>query len=150
MKIISKNKKATFNFEIVKIFEAGISLKGYEVKSATLGNIDINGSYVIFDKNGNLILKNSKFIISDNLKIDFNSNRDKQLLLHKKELKKISLEIREKKFSIIPIKMYFKNGKVKLEIGLGKGLKKYDRRQKSKEKEFKKDLKEIDKYKKTL
>jgi len=140
IKIISKNKKAFFNYEIIDNFEAGIVLQGSEVKAIRDGRINIKDSYVIISQ-GEAFLLNAhinpyQFATYDRP----DPTRKRKLLLHKKEIDKLAGKLQTKGLSLIPLKIYFKNGKIKLEIGLGKGKKKYDKRSVLKERDIKREM----------
>ena len=125
---IVNNKKARFEYEILDTFEAGIVLTGTEVKALRMkkGNIEDGYARII---NGEL------FITGVNISQYENGNRfnhepvhDRKLLLHKHEIKRLTGKLKEKGLTLIPLQMYFKNGKVKIQLGLGKGKAKYDKR----------------------
>ena len=139
MKIIATNKKATFDYEISLKLEAGVVLTGPEVKSLRNNSSSIKESY-IENENGELWLCNChiKKYESSNEK-ETNPTRKRKLLLNKKELNKILGSVKKEGFSIIPISIFFnEKGKVKLNIGLGKGKKKYDKRESQKLKDWNK------------
>ena len=127
-KIISINRKASFNYFFKELFEAGIVLKGSEIKSVRLGKINIADSYAV-DKKGEIFLINSHIPIYKQASY---SNHDpyseRKLLLNKKEINKIIGRIHEDGLTIVPTKMYFKKGKAKLEIAVAKGKKQFDKR----------------------
>ena len=127
-KIITINRKASFNYFFKELFEAGIVLKGSEIKSVRLGKINIADSYAV-DKKGEIYLINSHIPIYKQASY---SNHDpyseRKLLLNKKEINKIIGRIHEDGLTIVPTKMYFKKGKAKLEIAVAKGKKQFDKR----------------------
>jgi len=136
LKIITINRKAGFNFFFIELLEAGIVLKGSEVKSIREGKINIADSYVI-EKKGELILLNSH--ISAYKQSSYNNHSpldDRKLLLNKREINKLIGRINREGFTIIPTKMYFKNGKVKIEIAVAKGKKNYDKRKVKKDRDW--------------
>jgi SsrA-binding protein len=136
LKIITINRKAGFNFFFNELLEAGIVLKGSEVKSIREGKINIADSYVI-EKKGELILLNSH--ISAYKQSSYNNHSpldDRKLLLNKREINKLIGRINREGFTIIPTKMYFKNGKVKIEIAVAKGKKNYDKRKVKKDRDW--------------
>ena len=137
MEIIAANKKATYDYLINQKIEAGIVLTGSEVKSLRINTGSIRGSHIL-EKNGELWLSNcfiKKYSNSNNK--NYNPNRDRKLLISKKEINKIIGNIKLGGFSIIPISLYFNNkGLAKLSIGIGKGKKKYDKRLSIKEKDW--------------
>ncbi|UUD36416.1 SsrA-binding protein SmpB [Mycoplasmopsis citelli] len=137
MKIISNNKKAFRDYEILDKYEAGISLLGWEVKSARASQVNLANAYCSIYK-GEMFLKEAHFNKYMLLKVD--ELRDRKLLLHKSEIAKINFTLETQPLTLIPLKMYFKNGKIKLEIALAKGLKKYDKRQKLAQEETNKRL----------
>lgn len=129
IKIIAKNKKARFNFEILETYEAGIELKGTEVKSIRAGKINLSDGYASID-NGEIYLKQVHVSPYEQGNI-FNVDplRVRKLLLHKYEIKNLIGEMTQKGYTLVPLMAYFKRGKVKVEIGLAKGKKNYDKRE---------------------
>lgn len=135
MKIIATNKNAKRNYEILKTFEAGIKLEGWEVKSARASSVELKNAYCNIYKD-EVFLKESYFKKYMLLKVEETKNR--KLLLHKKEILKIKQEL-QKNLSLIPTKIYFNsNSLIKVELALGRGLKKYDKREKLKKEEVEK------------
>ena len=127
-KIITINRKASFNYFFKELFEAGIVLKGSEIKSVRLGKINIADSYAI-DKKGEIFLINSHIPIYKQASYsNHNPYSERKLLLNKKEINKIIGRIHEDGLTIVPTKMYFKKGKAKLEIAVAKGKKQFDKR----------------------
>ena len=129
LKIICLNRKAGFNYFFEDLYEAGIVLKGSEIKSVRNGKINIAESYAI-DRDGELFLVNSH--ISSYKQASFVNHdpiQERKLLLNKKEINKLIGKIQREGFTIIPTKMYFKRGKAKIEIAVAKGKKKFDKRQ---------------------
>ena len=130
MKIIAANNRANYNFTISNKIEAGIVLTGSEVKSLRINTGSIRGSYII-EKNGELWLSNSfikKYQNSNDQNYD--PNRNRKLLVTKKEFNKISGSIKQGGFTIIPISLYFSGkGIAKLSCGIAKGKKKIDKRE---------------------
>ena len=141
MKIISNNKKAFYNFFVSNLVEAGIVLEGCEVKSVRAGGASLAESFVVV-KNGEMFLKNAyikPYEKTSSFKPD--ERRTRKLLLNKSEIQKFERMVKEKGCSIVATKIYLnQNGKVKVEIGLGKGKKLYDKRQTLKEKSVKRDI----------
>ena len=139
MKIIANNKKATFDYQISLKLDAGIVLTGSEVKSLRNNSSSIKESY-IENNDGELWLCNChiKKYESSNEK-DHNPTRKRKSLLNKKELNKLLGSVRKEGFSVVPISIYFNDkGLVKLNIGLGKGKKKFDKRETEKMKDWNK------------
>jgi SsrA-binding protein len=128
LKIICLNRKAGFNFFFNELIEAGIVLKGSEIKSVRSGKINIAESYAI-EKNGEIFLINSHIpIYKEASYSNHNPYSERKLLLNKKEIKKLIGSVNEDGFTLIPTKMYFKKGKAKIEIAVAKGKKHYDKR----------------------
>ena len=129
IKIVAQNKKARFNYEILETYEAGIELKGTEVKSIRMSKINISDGYVSID-NSEAYLKQVHISPYEQGNI-FNADplRVRKLLLHKSEINKLIGETTLKGYTIIPLKVYLKRGKVKVEIGLARGKKLYDKRE---------------------
>ncbi|MDC1476163.1 SsrA-binding protein SmpB [Pelagibacteraceae bacterium] len=128
LKIISLNRKASFNFFFKEFFEAGIVLKSSEIKSIRSGKINISDSYA-YDHNGEIFLVNSHIAsYKESSYNDHNPIRNRKLLLNKKEINKLIGRINREGFTLIPTKIYFKKGKAKIEIAVAKGKKEYDKR----------------------
>mgnify|MGYP000989347968 CR=1 FL=1 len=141
MKVISTNKKAHFDYFIDSTFEAGLVLKGAEVKSVRAGNVNLKDSFISI-KNGEIFAKNifiKKYDMLTDGEID--EKQDRKLLLTTQEIKKLTSRVKEKGFTCIPTKMYLKNNKyVKLEIALAKGKHTYDKKESIKEKDLKRQM----------
>ena len=136
LKIISNNRKARFNYFLKEFFEAGIALKGSEVKSLRDGRINISESYA-FDHNGEVFLVNSHIpAYKQSSYNNHNPTRNRKLLLNKREIDKLIGRINREGFSLIPTRIYFKKGKVKVEIAVAKGKKQYDKRESKKKKDW--------------
>ena len=136
LKIITINRKASFNYFFKDILEAGIVLKGSEIKSVREGKINISESYAV-EKNGEIFLVNSHIPIYKQASYsNHNPYSERKLLFNKKEINKLIGKINVDGFSLIPIKMYFKKGKAKLEIAVAKGKKQYDKRHSKKTKDW--------------
>ena len=136
LKIISNNRKAKFNYFFREFFEAGIELKGSEVKSLRAGKANISESYA-YNHNGEIYLINSH--ITSYKESSYNNhepNRNRKLLLNKREINKLIGRINREGFTLIPTKLYFKKGKAKIEIAVGKGKKQYDKRQVKKKQDW--------------
>lgn len=141
MKIVATNKKAYFNYFIESTLEAGISLQGSEVKSLRAGHISLDESFVSIYE-GEAFLKNA-YIKAYEKTTSFipNQKRERKLLLHKKEILKLARQVKEKGYTLVVTKIYFKGSKVKAEIALAKGKHLYDKKQVLKERQEEKDLK---------
>ena len=136
LKIISNNRKARFNYFFNEFFEAGIVLKGSEVKSLRDGKANISESYA-FDEQGELYLVNSH--IPSYKESSYNNHdpkRNRKLLLNKKEINKLIGRINREGYTLIPTKLYFKKGKAKVEIAVAKGKKHYDKRNTKKKRDW--------------
>ena len=128
LKIVSLNRKAKFNYFFKEFYEAGISLRGSEVKSLRSGKVNISESYA-YDHNGEIFLVNSHIpSYKESSYNDHEPNRNRKLLLNKKEINKLIGRINREGFTLIPTKLYFKKGKAKIEIAVAKGKKQYDKR----------------------
>ena len=140
MKVIANNKKAYFDFFISDNTEAGIELKGSEVKSIRDGGISLNESYVRVV--GNEIFLINAFIKPFEKSSSFvpDSRRTRKLLLRKSEIAKLSQKVSEKGLTIVPLKVYLKGNLVKVEIGIGKGKKLFDKRETLKEKTAQREI----------
>ena len=129
LKIISLNRKASFNFFFESLYEAGIVLKGSEIKSIREGRVNIADSYAI-EKYGELFLINTHIPTYKQASYsNHNPTDERKLLLNKKEINKLVGKINREGFTLVPTKIYFKKGKVKVEIAVAKGKKLYDKRQ---------------------
>ena len=136
LKIISNNRKARFNYFFREFFEAGIELKGSEVKSLRAGKANISESYA-YNHNGEIYLINSHIpSYKESSYNDHEPNRNRKLLLNKREINKLIGRINREGFTLIPTKLYFKKGKAKIEIAVGKGKKQYDKRQVKKKQDW--------------
>ncbi|MDC0163536.1 SsrA-binding protein SmpB [Candidatus Pelagibacter sp.] len=128
LKIITINRKATFNYFFKELLEAGIVLKGSEIKSVRSGKINIAESYAV-EKKGEIFLVNSHIPIYKQASYsNHNPYSERKLLFKKKEINKLIGRINEEGFTLIPTKMYFKKGKAKMEIAVAKGKKQFDKR----------------------
>ena len=136
LKIISNNRKAKFNYFFSEFFEAGIVLYGSEVKSLRDGRANISESYA-FDNKGELFLVNSHIpSYKESSYNDHDPNRNRKLLLNKKEIDKLIGRINREGLTLIPTKLYFKKGKAKVEIAVAKGKKQYDKRHVKKKRDW--------------
>lgn len=140
MKVICLNRKARFNYELIDSYEAGVVLTGTEVKSIRAGMINLKDSFAKFIKRElwlvNVHISEYRF---GNV-FNHEPTRSRKLLLHKKELRKLTTAIYEKGLTLIPVKVYLKNGKIKIELGLCKGKKLYDKRESTKKRETEREL----------
>jgi SsrA-binding protein len=130
MESLSENRRARFDYEISKTFEAGIELRGYEVKSAKGGHLQIAGARVLI-RGGEAWLVNSHLppYQPKNTPTDYEEDRARRLLLLKGEIKELQGSLMERGQMLIPLRAYIKHGYVKIELGLGRGRKKSDKRE---------------------
>ena len=141
MKIITNNRKASFLYHLISKYEAGIQLKGSEVKSIREGKINIKESYITI-RSGEMFVIGMH--IGDYSHSGYSTHdplRDRKLLMNKAEIFKIRRDFENKGKTIIPTKMYFKRGKVKIEIALAKGKKNWDKRESKKQKDIDREIK---------
>lgn len=137
MEIYAENRKARFDYEILNTYEAGLELKGFEVKTIKTGRANLTGSYVLI-RNEQAWLINCDIPPYQpvNTPPDYDSKRSRRLLLNKSEIRELLGKSHEANLTIVPLKLYNKAGKVKLEIGLGRGKKKADKRETIKKREW--------------
>ena len=139
LKIICLNRKASFNYFFEQLIEAGLVLKGSEIKSIRNGKVNISESYAV-EKGGEFFLVNSHIASYKEASYsDHNPTDERKLLFNKKEINKLIGKINRDGFSLIPTKMYFKKGKAKIEVAVAKGKKKYDKRQTIKNRQWNRD-----------
>ena len=140
IKIVAENRKARYEYFIIDEYEAGIVLLGTEVKSLRLGSVNLKDSYARIKK-GEVYIHQMHigaypFAYHDN----HDPLRKRKLLLHRKEIKKLYAKVNEKGFSLIPLRVYFLNGKAKIIIALAKGKRKYDKRDAIRKRDQQRDL----------
>ena len=139
VKIICLNRKASFNYFFEDTYEAGIVLKGSEIKSVRSGKANIADAYAI-EKDGDIFLINSHIsLYKQSSYSNHNPMDERKLLLNKKEINKLIGKMQREGFTLIPTKMYFKKGKAKIEIAVAKGKKQYDKREAIKRKDWNRD-----------
>ena len=139
LKIICLNRKASFNYFFEDLLEAGIVLKGSEIKSIRDGKVNIADSYAV-EKNGEIILINSHIASYKQASyVDHNPVAERKLLLNKREINKVIGKMQREGFTLIPTRMYFKKGKAKIEIAVAKGKKQFDKRQTKKTRDWNRD-----------
>lgn len=139
-KISVKNRKASYEFELLEEFEAGIVLLGSEVKSIRGGQISISEAYC-YVKDGEIFVKNIHIPELKNAPVQHEPLRERKLLLTKKEIQKIELKLKNKGLTLVPTYLFNKKGLIKLKISLAKGKKLWDKRQSIKQKDVERDLK---------
>jgi len=141
MKIVAKNKKAYFNYEILEKFEAGIALIGQEVKSIKMGKMSLIGAYVVL-RNEEVFLIGAKVPAYQpkNAPKDYDPQRTRKLLLRKSEIKYLIGKSRQKGLTMIPLMIYTRKGKIKIEFALAKGKTKIDKRETIKKRETEREI----------
>ena len=141
MTILAENRKAGFDFEILEKYEAGIELLGFEVKAVKNHKMTLEGSYV-FPRFGEFFLVGATIAPYQpkNTPKDYEPTRERRLLLHKKEISYLLGKISQKGLTLLPTKIYAKNGRIKIEIALARKQKKHDKRERIKERESKRKI----------
>ncbi len=141
---IAVNRKARFDYFIEERFEAGLSLMGWEVKSMRAGKAQIAEAYV-YMKNGEAFLHGAHIgaLNSASTHVDTDPTRTRKLLLNRRQLDHLVGAVERKSFTIVPLELYWKNGRAKLEIGLAKGKKQYDKRHTEKDRDWQRDKSRI-------
>lgn len=143
MKVVTSNKEAGYKYEIKEKIECGIVLKGTEVKSLRESKANLKDSFALI-RNGEVMLKNMYIAPYENGNINnVKETRDRKLLLHKNEILRLSNEIKQNGYTLIPTKVYFSGRNAKVELALCKGKKLYDKRESIKEKEVKRRLEKL-------
>ena len=140
MKVVCTNRKASFLYQLINKYEAGIELKGSEVKAIREGSVNIKESFVRIKDFQMFIIGMHIGEYSHKGYSSHEPLRDRRLLMHKNEIYKIYKDSENKGKTIIPIKLYFKNGKLKIEIALAKGKKNWDKRESKKQKDIKREI----------
>ena len=139
LKIICLNRKANFNYFLIDFFEAGLVLKGSEIKSVRNGKVSIADSYGV-EKKGEIYLINSHIPVYKQASYsNHNPYAERKLLLNKREINKLIGRMNQEGLTLVPTKMYFKKGKAKIEIAVGKGKKNFDKRQTKKTRDWNRD-----------
>ena len=139
LKIICLNRKASFNYFFEDLLEAGIVLKGSEIKSIRSGKVNIADSYAV-EKGGEIVLINSHIASYKHASFsNHNPTDERKLLLNKREINKLIGKMQREGFTIVPTKMYFKKGKAKIELAIAKGKKRYDKRDSKKTRDWNRD-----------
>jgi len=141
MPTLSLNRKVGYDYEILETWEAGLALKGFEVKAIKTGHISLVGAYVVI-KNEEAFLLNTNIPAYQNANTpqDYDPARSRKLLLNKSEIKSLIGKTQQKGLTLIALRVYTKRGRIKLEIGLARGKKKYDRREDIKKREAKREM----------
>jgi len=143
---VAVNKKARFEYEIIETFEAGIVLKGTEVKSMRARKVNISDAFARIKNGEAFIVKMNISLYENGNRFNHEPERERKLLMHAREIKRLTGKLKEKGFTLVPLKAYFNNGKVKVLLGLGKGKAKYDKRRAIQKRESSRDLQRALKY----
>lgn len=140
MKVYADNRKANFNYAFEEEFEAGIALSGPEVKSIRAGHISLKEAYATLRGN-EVFLTNAHISPYGPARQEgYSPTEPRKLLLNKREIEKLTGKMLSEKMVLVPLKIYDKNGKIKIQLGLGKGKKKYDKREDIKKRDIKRDI----------
>ncbi len=140
-KLLLKNKKAFFNYEMVETIECGMALEGTEVKSMREGKFSFTDSYVVIEKNQLILLQFTIQPYKQGSIFNHEPERKRKLLAHKQEIKRLKRKVDEKGLTLVPTKVYLKNNLIKMEVGLAKGKALHDKKNVIKERDLKKDAK---------
>jgi len=141
IKIILKNKKAFHNYHILDRFEVGIALVGTEIKSIRNTKVNIGDAFCRIDKNDELLLQNMNIATYE--KGGYSNHdplRQRKLLMHKREIRRLKSKLQQRGFTLIPLSVYLKNGRAKLELGLGKGKDAADKRETLKKRDAQREI----------
>ncbi|NPV76730.1 MAG: SsrA-binding protein SmpB [Anaerolineae bacterium] len=128
VKLIATNRKANFEFFLLEHFEAGIALKGTEIKSIRAGHVSLSEAYIQTDGNEAWLVNAHVAPYDPANRFNHDPRRSRRLLLHKREIRKLWDSVRQKGVTVIPVKLYLKDNRAKLEIAIAKGKKLYDKR----------------------
>ena len=140
--MLAENRKVYFNYQVLEKFEAGLVLIGQEVKSIKLGRVHLAGSYVVLkDNEFYLIGVNLPPYQPKNAPSDYNPERPRKLLLKKQEIKYLIGKTKQRGLTLVPLRVYTKRGKIKIEFGIVRGKKKFDKREKIKKREAEREMK---------
>jgi len=134
------NRRAFFDYRLLESFEAGINLYGHEVKSVRLGKADLNGSYVRIMESEAYLVNAKIFPYQPGQVKDYDERRTRKLLIHKKEIISLKSKTDGANLTLVPVSLYLRHGFVKLEIALGKGKKRYEKRESIKKRDIQRDL----------
>jgi len=143
VKVVATNRKARHDYEIEETYEAGLVLKGTEVKSLRRGSCSLKDGFALV-KEGELFLYNVYIApYEEGGRWNPDPQRPRKLLLHKREIVRLSTKVKERGYTLIPLRIYFKGGFAKVELALAKGRAKYDKREKIKRKEQERELRRV-------
>lgn len=146
-KVLSDNRQARFQYEILETYECGIVLLGTEVKSIRAGKVNLRDGFARI-RNGEAWLLNVHISPHDSTNQSYNHDplRDRKLLLHKQEIRKLIGKVEQKGLTLVPLKLYLKNGRVKVALGLARGKKLHDKRAELKQRQDKREMERALKY----
>ena len=145
-RVLATNRKAHFHYEILERAEAGLALVGTEVKSIRDGGLNFSDSYVDF-RGGELVLVGCRIApYSHGNLLNHPPDRDRKLLLHKREILKLGGKVPERGLTLVPLRAYMKNGRVKMEIGLGRGKHAHDKRDAIKKKDQEREARQAQRH----
>ena len=139
-KVIVRNKELRFKYEVIETHEAGLELKGTEVKSLRAGAVNLKDSYCRFKEHELFVVGMHIAPYSHGTHANHDPERPRKLLMHKRELVRLKSKVMEKGLTIVPARIYFKNGRAKMEIALVKGKKLFDKRAEAKRKEQRREM----------
>ena len=143
IKVITVNRAAYHDYFVERTIEAGISLVGTEIKSIREGKANLRGAYAIV-RNGEVWLENAHIAVYEHgNRYNHDPIRNRKLLLHRREIEQLQAKVAQKGLTLIPLKLYLKGGKAKIEIGLCRGKKLYDKREAIAERDMKRDLERV-------
>lgn len=140
IKVIAKNRKARHDYFLLETIEAGIVLQGSEIKSLRAGQVSLKEAYVRVNGEEAWLVDSHIAPYNPASRENHDPKRPRKLLLHKREIRDLSAEVQQKGLTIIPVKVYLKRGKAKVEIAVAKGKRKYDKRQKIKKQDAQRDI----------
>jgi len=143
---IVTNKKARFEYEILETIEAGIVLKGTEVKSMRLRKVSINEAFARIKRDEVYLVGMNIALYEMGNRFNHEPERERKLLMHRQEIKRLTGKLKEKGLTLVPLKVYFHNGKVKILLGLGKGKAKYDKRRTIQKRDADREMQRAMKY----
>src|SRR5436305_11979399 len=143
IKMITVNRQAYHDYEVERTVEAGIALMGTEIKSIRDGKVNLRGSYAI-GRNGELWLENAHIAVYEHgNRYNHDPMRPRKLLLHRREIEQLQAKVATKGLTLVPLKLYLKGGKVKIELGLCRGKKLYDKREAIAERDVKREIERV-------
>lgn len=140
IKVVATNRKAKFEYFLIEEFEAGVALKGSEIKSIRAGQMSIKEAYIRVDEREAWLMEAYVAPYAEANRFNHEPRRPRQLLLHKKEMRKLRDHVRQKGLTIIPTRVYLKGGRAKVEIALARGKKLHDKRQAIAQRETERDM----------